>query len=220
MNEKTFWGLTAHIDKQALAAGDGERAVAPLRNALCALPERDIEGYHELLAKMLYRIDGEVYAQHAGENGESGDAFLYARCHVVAGGKDRYDRVAANPALMPASLDDWFEELLYASSQAWAEKTGGDAEEWEFDTALSYETGSNTAAWPNVPAAQEADPFDRRLDRAVTWAGQAFKNREFDTVVKLLERHEQLLSKKQTKMLRESRAALAHSGSDQASRSA
>ena len=35
--------------------------------------------FEEALAQKLYAIDGEAYAQNAGESGCSDDAFLYAR---------------------------------------------------------------------------------------------------------------------------------------------
>jgi hypothetical protein len=208
MDEKKFWQLTELIDRTAMEDGDGESAIAPLLLALSGLPIREIEGYEEALAKKLYLIDGEVFADNAGESGQSGDGFLYARCYVVAQGQATYDSVLADPTSMPAQLENWFEELLYVCSQAWAAKTGRDADEWDFETGLSYETGSNASAWPRISVVQDADPFDLRLDRAVTWAGHAFKSKQYETVVKVLERHEKQLSGKQWRMLQLSRSAL------------
>ncbi len=69
MDEKKFWQLTALIDCTAMEDGDGESAIAPLRLALSGLPIREIEAYEEFLAKKLYLIDGEVFADNAGESG-------------------------------------------------------------------------------------------------------------------------------------------------------
>lgn len=208
MNEKQFWNLTELIDSVALEAGDGESAIAPLRLALSSLPISEIEGYEEFLAKTLYLIDGEVFADNAGESGQSGDGFLYARCYVVARGQAVFESVLADPTSMPTQVENWFEELLCVCSQAWSIKTGREADQWDFEPKQSYETGSNADAWPRIPVIQRDDPFDLRLDRAVTRAGHAFKRKQYETVVKVLERHEKLLSSKQWKMLQASRAAL------------
>jgi hypothetical protein len=106
------------------------------------------KGFREHSCKVpLYDLDGEVYADHAGESGESGDAFLYARCYVVAKGKQHYESVKADPTMMPKSLDQWCEALLNVASKAWAIATGKDEEDWDHDSPLSYETGSNKANW-------------------------------------------------------------------------
>ena len=82
-------------------------------------------------ARYLYDIDGESYADNAGESGQSGDGFLYARCYVVGCGKALYEEVKADPGKMPKSLDEWCEALLYTSQRAWAVVTGRDEEEWD-----------------------------------------------------------------------------------------
>lgn len=48
---------------------------------------------------------------------------------------------------MPQSLDHWCESLLYVAGEAWARKTGSDAADWNRETSVSFETGSNTAKW-------------------------------------------------------------------------
>ena len=66
---------------------------------------------------------------------------------MVASGEAYYQRVLADPTAMPRSLDEWCESLLYAPSRAWAQKTGRDETEWDVETSVSYETGSNAARW-------------------------------------------------------------------------
>jgi hypothetical protein len=147
MNEKKFWQLIAQIDREALEDGDAGAAVEPLTEALAELPVEDIKGFEECLAQALYKLDGKVFADHAGESGKSDDAFLYARCFVVGSGKTTYDSVLADPALMPDQTDDWLEELLSVAPEAWSGKTGRDTDDWDFSASVDYETGSNSAAW-------------------------------------------------------------------------
>jgi len=48
------------------------------------------------------------------------------------------------PSLMPKSLDEWLEPLLFVAANAHEEATG---EEWDHITPVSWETGSNKAGW-------------------------------------------------------------------------
>ena len=48
---------------------------------------------------------------------------------------------------MPKSTDQWFEALLYAAAEAWARSTGRDPEEWDYQTDVDCETGSNEEGW-------------------------------------------------------------------------
>jgi len=93
---------------------------------------------------MLYELDGRRYANASGESGRSDDAFLYARCFVVAMGWDVYQRTREDPELMPKTLDRWCEPLLYGASRAWEV---GHGERLELATKVSFETGSNRALW-------------------------------------------------------------------------
>ena len=145
MDDRTFWDLIAKIDGEALRGGDEESALEGLQAALASAPLADIEGFEEMLAQKLYALDGQRFADAAGESGDSDDGFLYARCFVVATGQARYEAVLRDPSEMPASIDDWCEGLLYVAQQAYEQATG---KPWSFDASVSYETGSNEALWP------------------------------------------------------------------------
>lgn len=97
MNEEKFWQLIQQIDRSAFDEGDMDGAVEPLVDALGELPVKAIKKFEEILAKKLYALDGKVFADNAGEPGNSGDGFLYARCYVVGGGQATYDCVVAAP---------------------------------------------------------------------------------------------------------------------------
>lgn len=147
MDQTAFWKLIAKIDRSALRDGDEEGAVEPLVEALAECDEADIRAFENHLTQCLYDIDGQTYADQAGESGRSGDGFLYARCYVVAKGKKHYDALKADPSQMPKSLDEWCEPLLYVAQRAWASATGNNEEAWDHAAPVSYETGSNKANW-------------------------------------------------------------------------
>jgi hypothetical protein len=147
MDRAGFWKLMSAVDQDALDELDDAAAVEPLIEELSKREERQIFGFEEQLALVLYELDGRVFADHAGESASSPDGFLYARCFVVARGQEHHERVLADPSAMPHSLDEWCEALLYVASRAWAQRTGRDEEEWEFEASVSYETGSNAAKW-------------------------------------------------------------------------
>jgi hypothetical protein len=147
MDRSTFWKLISRIDRSALRDGDEEGAVEPLVEALSEQGEQEIRSFEDHLSQVLYDLDGESFANEAGDSGQSGDGFLYARCFVVACGQKNYEAVKTDPAKMSKSIEDWCESLLYVASCAWAQATGNDEEEWDHIAPVSYETGSNQSLW-------------------------------------------------------------------------
>jgi hypothetical protein len=89
-------------------------------------------------------MDGRRFADEGRQSGGSDDAFLYARCFVVAQGEAHYRSVLAHPEQMPKTLEEWCEPLLYVGGTAHERLTGT---EGDFDTSVSWETGSNRAQW-------------------------------------------------------------------------
>jgi Protein of unknown function (DUF4240) len=139
-----FWKLIDHVDKAALQKGEGfdDDAVAPLLQALVALSRPELEAFSEHLAVRLYNIDGIKFSEASNVN--SDDGFLYQRCFVVAMGRKFYDQVRNDPSLMPSSIDQWCEPLLFVASNAWKQQTG---DELDCTTSVSFESGSNRAQW-------------------------------------------------------------------------
>src|SRR6478752_3799112 len=137
MDDTTFWGLIGRLDWRA--EDDDERVVAPLVKALSDMPDRDIAGFADQLARRLYALDGRAWARESGstiwpgdEDDLSVDGFLYARLAVIASGEARYDEV---------------ESLLYVASTAYGRKTGLD-DDGSLDSAVPFETFSNSEGWP------------------------------------------------------------------------
>lgn len=148
MDRSTFWKLIELVDHDALRESDDAAAVAPLIAKLSSCSESQIRDFEEHLTQVLYALDGRSFADHAGESGGSDDAFLYARCFVVAQGENHCQLVLADPTAMPQSIDEWCEALLSVAQEAWTASTGRAAEEWDCACSVSYETGSNAAQWP------------------------------------------------------------------------
>lgn len=69
------------------------------------------------------------------------DLFLYTRCAVVAAGRSTFSRVRADPTAIAGT---WYafdgEHLLTVAPTAYQRIT---KDEWDYDTTVSYETGSN-----------------------------------------------------------------------------
>jgi len=152
MDEATFWSLIDRFDWTK--EEDDDAIIEPAVLALALLPDSQIAGFQQILARKLYNLDGRAWARESGEQiwfGDpdrvAADAFLYARCLVVANGREFYDAVLADPATMPKDAD--FEAILMLAADAYDRKTGLVWEELD-DTDVSYETFSNEAGWPPI----------------------------------------------------------------------
>src|SRR3989442_490261 len=122
MDDGAFWDLIEKLDRRD--EEDEEAVVEPLVRALALLPDAEIGSFQEILAQKLYDLDGRAWARESGpkiwlgdQDQVSADAFLYARCAVVARGRDAYAAVRADPGQMPK--EDEFESLLYVASTAY-----------------------------------------------------------------------------------------------------
>ena len=146
MREELFWRIIGKLDWSKI--GDDAAVVEPAVQALAQIDVQDILGFQEMLAEKLHALDGERYAREIGEYayepGEhfSTDWFLYARCCVVANGREVYEAVLSDPQKMPKDME--FESLLYIARSAYERKTG---EEYDHLTKIDFETFSNKDAW-------------------------------------------------------------------------
>lgn len=147
MTDPKFWQLITLIDVSALDHNREDEAIEPLEAALGLKAESELFAFEEVLSQKLYSIDGEEFADNAGDSGGSDDGFLYARCYVVAKGREFYEAVKSDPRRMPKSIEQWCEALLYSHRAAWAEQTGNDQSAWPYEATVSYESGSNADLW-------------------------------------------------------------------------
>ncbi len=145
--EEDFWQLIALLD---WAREDDDAAVVePLVTELESRPLAHIYRFSDLLSEKLWHLDTRRHAQVFLDDPEeegylSADDFLYARCAVVANGRDYYERTLDNPSEMPADLT--FEPLLYVAMTAYKRKTGKD---FVAEPTFHYETYSNKKGWEN-----------------------------------------------------------------------
>lgn len=147
MDEEEFWKCIEHIDRELLGQeGYDSDAVEPLINCLSELMPSKIQGFEEQLSQHLYQLDTRRHRQNSGESSTSVDGFLYARCFVVANGKDYFQKILNDPDLSPKTLDEWCEPLLYVAAKAW--ERSGQESEWNYYASVSYETGMNRAGYP------------------------------------------------------------------------
>lgn len=146
LSEAYFWETISLLDWNK--AGDDEAVVEPSIVHLSSGPVRHIFEFADLLSEKLYALDAQKYALHIGEDAWSPDRyfsvdnFLYARCCVVANGKDTYEKVLHDPTQMPKDLT--FEALLYIASEAYKRKTG---KAYDYTPAYPIETYSNQTGW-------------------------------------------------------------------------
>ncbi len=152
MTEDCFWDIIAQLDWSKEANKD---IIAPAALALSQYSEQDIRQFSEMLARKLYNLDGERFAkemapEEAYSEAEdayfSVDIFLYARCCVIANGREYYEQVLQDPSQMIKGYT--FESLLYLDCEAWKIKTGQD--DYFQYTEYWYETFSNPEGWPGI----------------------------------------------------------------------
>lgn len=147
-SEKQFWQLINLLDWEK--TGDNKAVIEPLVNELSTFSIEAIQHFEDILSEKLYHLDGEIFAQNIGERAFkedeyfSTDTFLYARCCVVANGKEFYDYVIETPQEMPKNLT--FSPLLRVASEAYFKKTG---KRFQYTPKFIYETYANSKGWKN-----------------------------------------------------------------------
>lgn len=148
-----FWALTATLNGEATEAN-----CRRLAKELSRRPLPDIIGFAERHAEALYRLDQEKFgslpvADMTDAKGEpfpqSGDSFLYARCAVVAAGRDVWESVFSDAgAFAPYTSTEYDgERLLYVPDEAYELATG---KEWDRATRYCFESFSNEDGWPHL----------------------------------------------------------------------
>ncbi|MEM6321093.1 MAG: DUF4240 domain-containing protein [Bacteroidota bacterium] len=146
LDEATFWDIIHQLN---WSKKDNDEAIlSPAVSKLADYPLRTIFQFQDLLSKKLYLLDQKKYAKHIGEDAWqeskyfSVDQFLYARCCVVANGKEAFEIVLANPSMMPKNLT--FEPLLHLAADAYKMKVG---KRFNYVHMYNYETYSNQEGW-------------------------------------------------------------------------
>ena len=147
LTEADFWAIIACFD---WSEPDNDAAVVEQAiHLLSEKPVRQIYEFQDILSEKLHLIDTRNHASHTGENAWtdsdsdfSADEFLYARCCVIANGREFYEDVLRMPELMPKNLT--FESLLTLAHAAYKRKTG---KQFRYIPTHNIETFANKAAW-------------------------------------------------------------------------
>jgi hypothetical protein len=143
LKESDFWELIQQLD---WSKNDNDQIIEPVVAALSKMHVANIYQFQDILSEKLWNLDTRAHAViFIGDEPEaylSEDDFLYARCGVVANGKEFYEKVLTNPDAMPA--DTTFSPLLRITKKAYERKTG---KKMTIVPAFNYETGSNTQGW-------------------------------------------------------------------------
>ena len=142
-SEERFWDAIDKLEWEAHDEGKGtdDDVVAPLIRHLASLSVAEIYDYDTELALKLQALDGPAYHE-ASKAGHSADRFLYARCAVVANGREYYYAILNQPGDFPDDLE--FQRLLYCANEAYEQKTG---EEYNFLSGIIYESFFNDQLW-------------------------------------------------------------------------
>lgn len=142
-SEDDFWRI---IDKIDWSKKGSENKVAPAVKALAKMPIAAICLFADKLSAKLFQLDtrahANTYAANEPDNFISADDFLYARCAVIAEGKDYYEKVLNDPAQMPEDIV--FEPLLYLADDAFEIKMNVP---FNYVPTFNYETQSNKSGW-------------------------------------------------------------------------
>jgi hypothetical protein len=146
LSEAHFWTI---IDKLNWENEENNDAVVePAIAYLASQPVRHIFDFADLLSEKLFALDTRTFAQNIGEDAWipnryfSVDNFLYARCCVVANGKNVFQEILNNPLLMPK--DKTFEDILYIASIAFTRKM---SKKYNYSPTFPIETYSNKEGW-------------------------------------------------------------------------
>lgn len=149
LSEETFWQIIDLLDWEQ---EDDEAIVEPVVAHLARLPIALIYQFLDKLSEKLYLLDTRAHAENSGNNAYRPDApfsvdlFLYDRCCVVANGRQFFEDVLADPALMPKDLS--FEPILYVASDAYERKMEKPME--DYLPVYNYETFSNEEGWKEI----------------------------------------------------------------------
>jgi len=151
LSEADFWTLIDLLDWQQ--TGNDDAVIEPVVAALSKAPLRHIYDFKDILSQKLYLLDTAVHAQHIGEgafaegaDNFSADGFVFSRCCAVANGREQYEAIRQNPALMPKNIE--FAPLLRIANEAHRRAYGTVL---RYVSAYSVETFSNHKGWADYP---------------------------------------------------------------------
>lgn len=144
LSEEDCWELINQLNWEGNPSKSDKQIVSPLIDALVHKSVAHIYQFADWLSKKLWQLDTPLHAENLiKEDGFlSVDDFLYARCAVVANGKEYYNLVLNDPTQFPVSVT--FLSLLYLPLDAFQQKTD---RKMIYVPLYNYETYGNKEAW-------------------------------------------------------------------------
>ncbi len=143
LKESDFWNLIQQLD---WSKSDNDQIIEPVIDAISMMHVANIYQFQDILSEKLWQLDtrshAAVFTGGADDTFLSSDDFLYARCGVVANGKENYEHILDNPKEMPSDIT--FSPLLRIAKKAYQRKTG---KKMTIVPAFNYETYSNKQGW-------------------------------------------------------------------------
>ena len=98
LSEEACWALIDRLDWSK--EGNDVAVMEPVVDALAAGPLRHLYDFKDILSRKLYLLDTEDHTRNMGESAYreeadsfSPDGFLFARCGMVANGREVYEQV-------------------------------------------------------------------------------------------------------------------------------
>jgi len=122
LSEDLFWEV---VDSFDWSKKNGQAILAPGIEKLAAQETVFIYLFADALYEKLFQLNTKTHAAVFAKKQNahfSADDFLYARCAVVAEGKNYFEKVLNNPSEMPTDII--FEPLLNLATAAYHKKTG------------------------------------------------------------------------------------------------
>ena len=114
LDEDLFWKIIALLD---WSQSENAAILKPAVEKLTTYPVHYMYLFQDMLSEKLFHLDSKAHALNIGEDAWadnqyfSVDQFLYARCCVVANGKEAYYQVLENPT--EAALKKGFFKLNF-----------------------------------------------------------------------------------------------------------
>lgn len=143
LEEDAFWTMIQEA-KQG-SNGDGDKELDLLRASLIPQSTEHILDFYELQHKFVFHLVGldDFYEAAKERYWFSSDGFEYFCCWCVGQGKEFFDQIVANPAVLETiklpEMRPELEGLAYVASEAWQKKTGEDTF-WEAIESWGYKT--------------------------------------------------------------------------------
>jgi len=187
LGDDQFWGFI-----EILGGKTWQRTIAKLDAALSREDDEMILRFAQTLNAKLHAIDYPEFCERrvddAGEVFWDANLSRHHRGAVIAGGRERFDLIVADPSLFN---DKWLADMSWAvatvADEAWRRKH---RDVVSIATTFSPEPGSNAYAWSNTAGAVRiGEILPSKAQRALWDAALGFATAEYKIDFDALDAH-------------------------------